>query len=76
MIPEGYDLIGDEYVRKIPTLLEKEINQHVETNITSFFDKVGYRIKKIPTTPNQGIRTVDYEYDDVGIQALQFIIFQ
>ena len=30
---------------------------------------MGYEIKKIPTTPNAGIRTVDYECEDVGIEV-------
>ena len=46
LVPDGYELIGDEYVRKIPLLLEREIEKHIETNIPSFFNKIGYKIKK------------------------------
>lgn len=66
MIPDEYELIGDEYVKKIPLLLEKEIDKHVETNIASFFDEIGYKIKKVPRT---AIRTVDYEYGEVGLEV-------
>jgi hypothetical protein len=66
LIPDGYELIGDEYVRTIPLLLEKEIEKHVEINIDSFFKKIGYDIKKIPTAAT---RTVDYEYEDLGIEV-------
>jgi hypothetical protein len=33
LVPDGYELIGDEYVRKILLLSEKEIEKHVETSI-------------------------------------------
>lgn len=66
MILDDYELIGDEYVKKIPLLSEKEINKHVEIDIPSFFDKMGYKIKKIPTSAT---RTVDYEYEDLGLEV-------
>jgi len=66
---DDYELIGDEYVKKIPLLLEKEINKHVETNIPSFFNKMGYKIKKVPTTATTATRTVDYEYEDLGLEV-------
>jgi hypothetical protein len=66
LIPDGYELIGDEYVRMIPLLLEKEIEKHVEINIYSFFKKIGYDIKKIPAAAT---RTVDYEYGNLGIEV-------
>jgi hypothetical protein len=66
LVPDGYELIGDEYVGKILLLSEKEIEKHVETNIPSFFDTIGYNIKKVPRTTT---RTVDYEYEDLGLEV-------
>jgi hypothetical protein len=39
LIPDRYDLIGEDYVRKIDILLEKDINKHVETSISLFLIK-------------------------------------
>jgi len=72
LIPDGYELIGDEYVRMIPLLLEKEIEKHVEINIYSFFKKIGYDIKKIAAAAT---RTVDYEYGNLGIESHNTRIF-
>ena len=66
LVPDGYELIDDEYVRKIRLLSEKEIEKHVETNIPSFFNTIGYNIKKVPRTTT---RTVDYEYEDLGLEV-------
>jgi hypothetical protein len=69
LILDDYELIRDEYVKKIPLLLEKEIDKYVETNIPSFFNKMGYKIKKVPTTATTATRTVDYEYEDLGLEV-------
>ena len=66
MTPDEYELIDDEYVRNIPILLSKEIEKHIETNIVLFFKNIGYSIKKVPTTTT---RTVDYEFEDLGIEV-------
>ena len=67
MIPDGYELIDDEYVKKIPLLLSKEIEKHIEASIVLFFNKIGYSIKKVPRMTTT--RTVDYEYEDLGLEV-------
>jgi hypothetical protein len=67
LIPEGYDLVGDEYVRVIPTLFHTEIEKQIESNAALFFNRIGYAIKKLPRMPYT--RTVDYEYEDVGVEV-------
>jgi hypothetical protein len=45
LIPEGYELIDGEYVRKIDLLSPREIQNHIEKDIVNFFDKLGLDIK-------------------------------
>jgi len=67
LIPDGYDVVGDDYVRKIPALSAREIEKQIERNAPLFFNKLGYEIKKVPIADNT--RTVDYEYEDVGVEV-------
>lgn len=39
-IPEGYDLVNDEYVRKVDLLSPQDIEKHIERNIVPFFKKI------------------------------------
>lgn len=67
LIPDGYDVVGDDYVRKIPALSAKEIEKQIERNAPLFFDKIGYEIKKVRLVGNA--KTVDYEYEDIGVEV-------
>ena len=64
-IPEGYELIDGEYVRKVTTLSSWEIENHVERDTVRFFKEIGYEIKRMPKAQT---RTVDYDYGDLGIE--------
>lgn len=65
LIPDGYELIHGEYVRKITTLSSNDIENYVERDAVCFFSGIGYEIKRVPKAQT---RTVDYEYDDLGIE--------
>jgi len=65
LIPDGYELINGEYVRKITTLSSNDIENYVERDAVRFFSGIGYEIKRVPKAQT---RTVDYEYDDLGIE--------
>lgn len=67
-IPDGYELIGDEYVHKDILLSEREIQKQIETNVPSFFNKMGYKMMKVPQTKHIA-RTVDYDYEDLGLEV-------
>jgi hypothetical protein len=41
LIPDGYDLVGDEYVRKIPTMVAAKIERQIEVNAPLFFNRIG-----------------------------------
>lgn len=66
MILDDYEPIGDEYVRKVPVLLHRDIERYIETSIPLFFNKIGYKVKKVP---RKETRTVDYENEDLGIEV-------
>lgn len=67
MIPDEYDVVGDDYVRKIPAFSASEIDTQIERNAPLFFNEIGYKIKKVPRA--EIARTVDYEYEDLGIEV-------
>lgn len=66
LIPDGYDLVGDEYVRIIRSLSHTEIENQIEANAPLFFSKIGYNLSKVPRAD---ARTPDYEYEDMGIEV-------
>ena len=66
MIPDGYDLVGDEYVRVISSASHTEIEIQIEANAPLFFSRIGYNIRKVPRAD---VRTADYEYEAVGIEV-------
>jgi hypothetical protein len=47
-IPEGYDLVEGEFVRKGDLLSAMDIEKHIQKNIVPFFKKYGFNIKRIP----------------------------
>jgi hypothetical protein len=65
VIPDGYELIHGEYVRKITALSSNDIENYVERDAIRFFSGIGYEIKRVPKAKT---RTVDYEYGDLGIE--------
>jgi hypothetical protein len=45
LIPDGYELVGDEYVKKIPSLFAAEIEKQIENNAPLFFSSIGHDIR-------------------------------
>ncbi|HZD34222.1 MAG TPA: hypothetical protein VE130_03370 [Nitrososphaeraceae archaeon] len=68
LIPDGYQLIDGEYVRMTSLLTSKEIEKIAEIHIVPFFNDIGFKIQKIPTTPTTS-RSVDYECGNLGIEV-------
>jgi hypothetical protein len=66
LIPNGYQLVNGEYVRKIPLLTSEEIEEIAERHIVPFFNKIGFEMQKIPTARS---RTVDYECENLGLEV-------
>jgi hypothetical protein len=78
LIPDGYELIDDEYVKKIPLLLSKEIEKHIEVSIILFFKRIGYSIKKVPrmTTTRNTLPSTQQILDEANSPEVQTIIAQ
>jgi hypothetical protein len=66
LIAMGYELINGEYIRHVSLLRSVEVENFVERDVTRYFKEIGYEIKKVPKGPT---RTVDYEYNNLGIEV-------
>jgi predicted CopG family antitoxin len=69
LIPDGYELIQGEYVRKTFPLLSTDVEKYVERDVVQFFRGIGYEIRRVPRAKT---RTVDYEHGDLGIEVTVF----
>ena len=66
LVSKGYELINGEYVRKVSLLRADQVENYVEKDVARYFAEIGYVIKRVP----KGLtRTVDYEYDNLGIEV-------
>ena len=65
-IPEEYQLVNNEYVKTSHLLTSEQVENLAENDIVPFFKSLGMDIKRIPTS---GTRTVDYEYEKVGLEV-------
>ena len=65
-IPEDYQLVNNEYVKKSHLLTSEEVECIAEIDIVPFFGSLGINVKRVSRTK---IRTVDYEYENVGLEV-------
>src|SRR5688572_14643116 len=65
-IPEGYQLVNNEYVNKSHLLTSEEVEGIAEIDIVPFFNSLGINVNKVSRAK---IRTVDYEYENVGLEV-------
>src|SRR5919106_75698 len=66
LIAKGYELINGEYIRKVSLLRAAEVENFVEKDVVRYFGEIGYKINRVP----KGLtKTVDYEYEHLGIEV-------